>query len=198
MESAQIPESTENGIAKNGYNVYVDTTNYSGKTRDNLLAYLSNESTNTSGIWSGFAEGVETALNAKLAAGQKLTAGTVKAYGAPTVEQFQGSYDENHPGDEFRAKYVTDLEHTYKDDTNSTTKAYAVGYVFKKKDVDWSTSVTLGNTNKGLYFPVTSTTKETSSQTNDTYGYLLARFFGPRLQLCGESGLLRRYVLQRL
>ena len=181
LENAQIPLSTENGIAKDGYNVYVDTTNYSGKTRDNLIAYLSNESTNTSGIWKGFAEGVENALNSKLAAGQKLTAGTVKAYGAPTVEQFKGSYLGNYPTSGFDANYTTS-------GYNNTE-----GYVYKVGTGNYGYSASLGNSNKALYFP------ETTSQIKDqnanpaqkgyAYGYWLERPFGKWFWLCVSSRL---------
>ena len=175
LENAQIPLSTENGIAKNGYNVYVDTANYSGKTRDNLIAYLSNESTSASGIWKGFAEGVENALNAKLATGQKLATGTVKAYGAPTVEQFKGSYLGNYPTSGFDAKEVNQGD-DYQDTGSSS--ATADGYVFKVGTGNYGYSAYLENSNKALYFPVASTTKETNSQSKGTIGYWLARPFG--------------------
>ena len=167
LESAQIPAATN--ISIDGYNVYASGS------RDNLVNYLKGETSTYSTVWNGFSTGVENALNAKLAEGQRLTTGTVKAYGAPTVEQFKGSYIENYPTSGFDAKYVEQGE-DYQETGSSS--AGAEGYVYKVGTGNYGYSAVLGNNNKVLYFPVISPTKEASSQSYDSWGYKLARLFG--------------------
>ena len=161
LESAQIPAATN--ISTDGYNVYASGS------RDNLVNYLKGETSTYSTVWSGFATGVENALNAKLATGQKLATGTVKAYGAPTVEQFKESYLGNYPTSGFDANYVT-------------SGYNAEGYVYKVGNGNYGYSASLGNSNKALYFPETTYSQirdanANPAQTGDTYGYWLARSF---------------------
>ena len=175
LESAQIPTATN--ILKNGYNVYASGS------RDNLINYLKGETSTYSTVWNGFATGVETALNAKLAVGQKLTTGTVKANGAPTVEQFKGSYLGNYPTSGFDAKEVSqgaDYQNT------GSSSAKADGYVYKVGTGNYDYYASLGNSNKALYFPETTYSQirdanANPAQTGDTYGYWLARFLCLRL-----------------
>ena len=175
LESAQIPTATN--ILKNGYNVYASGS------RDNLINYLKGETSTYSTVWNGFATGVETALNAKLAVGQKLTTGTVKANGAPTVEQFKGSYLGNYPTSGFDAKEVSqgaDYQNT------GSSSANADGYVYKVGTGNYDYYASLGNSNKALYFPETTYSQirdanANPAQTGDTYGYWLARSFSWQL-----------------
>lgn len=169
LENSQIPTSGSYGIAKDGYNVYIKNTK---NHRDNLISYLSNSSTSTSGVWSKIALGVQDALLAK---GINVA---VKATGAPTVEQFVASYNTDNPSELFDSKYLN--SHEYLNGT-SGTRANVDGYVFKRSypgTFGWSTY--LLTTNSILYFPVTIKTKDSNSYTSqnyDTQGYWLARLF---------------------
>ena len=154
---------------KNGRNVY------SSGGRDNLVNYLKGETSTYSAVWNGFATGVETALNAKLAAGQKLASETVKAYGAPTVEQFKGSYLGNYSTSGFDAKEVSQEEDFQNTGSSSAT---ADGYVFKVGTGNYEYSAALGTSNKALYFQVPSPKRESEEQTVDTFGFFLARVIG--------------------
>ena len=176
LENNKIPTSLINGISLDGYNVAILG---SGKTRDNLVAYLSDNSISnnmsTSGIWGGFAEGVRNALIAKGLS----TSIEVKATGSPTVIQFQASYDTMYPEDNFIAEYRNENEAI---DGANGTKVNASCCVYKAGMENWDYYYILGKTNKLLYFPeVTySNIRDDNSlieQSNDTYGYWLIRIF---------------------
>ena len=163
LESAQIPKPIGKGIFTDGYNVYTSGS------RDRLIAYLlgtvSSETNpvDFTGVWDGLAAGVEEALNERLRVfgEQALAKGTVKAYGAPTVEQFVGSYVGNNPTSGFDANYVTEGYN-------------AEGYVYKVGTENYTDSYTiLKKSGNDFYFPYKR--KETSSQKEDSIGWWLAR-----------------------
>ncbi len=164
LESNLIP-TVANKIVTDGYNTYSTT-----KTdRQVLTNYLKGETSDFNTVWDGIAEAVETSINNKLTNLQRTTmpTGTVKAYGGPTVELFQKSYDKKNENDGMRAKYVYDLTTTYMDDKNSTVLADCEGFVFKKANTDWSTNQNFSVTNNSLYFPET-VIKKLENQNYDT------------------------------
>ncbi|MBR2289771.1 MAG: hypothetical protein IJ867_04025 [Clostridia bacterium] len=178
LENAQIPVPEGKGISSSGYNVWSEENKWRlvGYLRGSASEVKGEETTSVdfTGTWDGFAEGVRTALKDNLEI--ELAAGTVTATGAPTLEQFAGSYQTNHPEDEFAVAYRSIGDYIDPDFELGGTVADE-GYVYTKGGVGYGFryGVSLNNSNKPLFFPETANKKETDAQSGPTYGYWLAR-----------------------
>ena len=195
LENAQIPEGT---------NITIDEYIVKAlSNREDLINYLKGETATYISTWDTINDGVKTAVKARLIANgaseENATTAVsgVATKGAPTLEQWMSSYNENY-GTKLGAQNFASTGQTYYNSTSvtsvgtSTTTTSATGYLYTRDNTEsqikWETFLPEGymnqqagypgSGNSNMYYPHTS---EVSASSTTTNGYWLARSFGQQL-----------------